>query len=290
MFLDIYLGYFSKQVDINRGNPEDSPAMFWINPESDAPATPYNRKFPAPETSVYGFSCHRLATLIESQLAALETGIPPDQLSLPSFAAKPAGIGVLTRLQHFWGSPGKRRFPRRIQNQRCKLCLGFSNLCNLYQVEQQAVETSVWMITNESPDGYTVMHISGKTRAIRVGDVVALRTETGEGWQLCIIRWALSENREHIELGLQILSARAYTANIAIRTTADTRYRTALVLPANSTIRPNETMLVPSGSLAGHSKNLVLVIEQDNIKIREITTIQCDERNSLVELFKIVTK
>jgi hypothetical protein len=292
MFLDTYLGYFSKQVDISRGNPEEGPAMFWINPESDVPATPYNRKPPTPDTPVYNFSCHRLASLLENQLAALETGTPPEQINLPSFAAKPAGLGVLTRLLNLWGNPGKRRFPRRIQNHRCKLCLGFDNLCRLYKAEQQAVETSVWMITNESPDGYTVMHISGKTRTITVGDVAAVRTETGDSWQLCIIRWALSENQEHIELGLQILSSRAYTANIALseETTADVHYRDALVLPATSFLRPTEALVVPSGSLKGRSKNLVLVIEQGNIKIREISTIRCDERNGLVEMYGIVTK
>lgn len=293
IFLDTYLGYFSKQVDVNQRDPEENPAMFWINPESDVSAMPYSRKPPAPDTPVHNFSCYRLAALLESQLAALKSGTPPEQINLPSFAAKPAGLGVLTRLLHLWGSPGKRRFPRRIQNHRCKLCFGFSNLCRLYKVEQQAVETSVWMVTNESPDGYTVMHISGKTRAITVGDIAALRTETGDRWQLCIIRWALSENREHIELGLQTLSSHAYTAEIALpeKTADDTCYRPALVLPAtNSSLRPNEVLVVPSGVLGGGPKNLVLVIERDNVKIREISTIQCDERNGLVEMYGIVPK
>jgi hypothetical protein len=294
MFLDAYLGYFAEKIDICRGKPEETPAMFWINPESDAPATPYSRKPPAPETPVYGFSCLRLAALLENQLAALESGTPPEQLNLSSFAAKPAGLGVLTRLLHLWGNPGKRRFPRRTQNHRCKLCLGFSNLCRIYSTEPQAVDTSVWMITNESPDGYTVMHISGKTRAITVGDAVALRTETGDSWQLCIIRWALSENQEHIELGLQILSSRAYTAEIALpeKTSEEASFRSVLVLPAttSSSLRSNEALLVPSGVLTESSENLVLVVARNNVKIREISTVQCDERNGLVEMFEIVTR
>ncbi|GHU04049.1 hypothetical protein FACS1894158_03610 [Betaproteobacteria bacterium] len=294
MFLDAYLGYFSELIDICRGRPGESPAMFWINPESDEPATPYSRKPPAPDTLVYGFSCHRLASLLEKQLAALEIGTPPEQLNLSSFAAKPAGLGVLARLLRLWGNPGKRRFPRRTQNHRCKLCLGFSNLHRLYSAEPQAVDTSVWMITTESPDGYTVMHISGKTRSIKVGDVVALRTETGDSWQLCIIRWALSENQEHIELGLQILSSRAYAAEIALpeKTAEEASFRPVLVLPAttSSSLRSNEALLVPSGVLTESSENLVLVVARNNVKVREISTVQCDERNGMVEMFEIVTR
>ncbi|MDR0576783.1 MAG: hypothetical protein LBI87_04465 [Candidatus Accumulibacter sp.] len=288
LFLDTYLERFSERVDTGGDVPAGSPVTFWIDPESDAPATPYSRRPPAPETPVYSFSCGRLASLLESQLAALETGTPARQIDLPSFASTDAGLGVLTRLIHLWGNPGKRRFPRRKQNYRGKLCLGFDNLCQLYGTTPQPAETSNWMITNESPDGYAVMHLSGKTQAITAGDVAALRTESGSDWQLCIIRWALSENQEHIELGLQILSPRAYTADIALpgASEASTR-RPALVLPATPSIRPNEGLVVRSGALAGHPNSFVLVIERDNIEVREIDDIQCDERNGLIELYGI---
>lgn len=291
IFLDTYLERFSEEIDTNHDAPADSPVTFWIDPESDAPATPFARKPPTPETAVRSFSCSRLAALLETQLAALETGTPPEQIDLPPFAATAAGQGVLNRLVNLWGNPGKRRFPRRRQNYRGELCLGFDNLCRLYGTARQPVETSTWMITNESPDGYAVMHLSGKTRAITVGDVAALRTETGDNWQLCIIRWALSENQEHVELGLQILSSRAYAADIALpaETEANACCRPALVLPATPILRPNEALVVPTGALAGRSRNLVLVIERDNVEVREISTACCDEQNGLIELYGIVT-
>jgi hypothetical protein len=293
-YLDTYLERFSQQVDTDIDTLEGSPVTFWINPENDGPATPYSRKHPRPETPVINFSCRRLATLLESQLTALEAGTPPRQLNLSSFASTAGGIGVMNRLIHLWGNPGKRRYPRRSQNYRGDLCLGFNNLCNLYKPDQQQpVATSAWMITNESPDGYAVMHLSGKTRrAITVGDVAALRTKIGDPWQLCIIRWALSENQEHLELGLQILAPRAYTANIALPAgkEAKTSFRPALVLPAAPTFRKNEALIVHSGALKGHSKNLVLVIERNNVEIREIGSIRCDERNGLIELYGIMPK
>ena len=291
IFLDAYLERFSERVDTHHGDPAGSPVTFWIDPDSDAPATPYARKPPTPETPVRSFSCGRLAALLETQLAALEDGTPPEDLDLPLFAATAAGQGVLNRLINLWGNPGKRRFPRRRQNYRGELCLGFDNLCRLYRPVPQPVETSAWMITNESPDGYAVMHLAGKTRAITVGDVAALRTETGDNWQLCIIRWALSENQEHLELGLQILSSRAYTADVALPAETEEATaccRPALVLPAAPVLRPHEALVVPSGALAGRSKNLVLVVERDRVEVREISTARCDEQNGVIELYGIV--
>lgn len=287
-FLDAYLERFSSQIDSNKDKPTESPVMFWIDPARDTPATPCTRKPPPPETPVRYFSCSRLASLLEKQLSALESGTPPEQINLPPFAATPAGRGVLSRLISLWGKPGKRRFPRRRQNYRGELCLGFDNLCLLYRKKPGPVETSAWMITNESPDGYAVMHVSGKTGAITVGDVAALRTETGQNWQLCIIRWALSENQEHVELGLQILSARAYTADIAVPPGQEaTGCQPVLVLPAAPVLRPGEAMVVPSGVLAGRSENLVLVVEKDNIEVREINTGQRNEQNGRIEVYGI---
>lgn len=287
-FLDTYLERFSSQIDSNKDKPANNPVMFWIDPARDMPATPYTRKPPPPETPVRYFSCSRLASLVEKQLATLDCGTPPEQINLAPFAATPAGRGVLNRLISLWGKPGKRRFPRRRQNYRGELCLGFDNLCLLYRKNPQPVESSAWMITNESPDGYAVMHVSGKTGTITVGDVVALRTESGQNWQLCIIRWALSESQEHVELGLQILSARAYAADVVLPPGSEaTSCKPVLVLPAAPVLRPEEALVAPSGVLAGRSKNLVLVIEKDNIEVREISTGLCDEQNGQIEVYGI---
>ena len=290
-FLEAYIERFSNQIDSNRSPPGATPLMFWIDPARDAPATPCTRKPPPPETPVRFFSCSQLVALLSEQLASLEAGASPEELCLPAFAATPAGKGVLRRLINFWGNPGKRRFPRRRQNYRGELCIGFNNLCRLYRTPPQNVETSDWIITNESPDGYSVMHASGRIGAIAVGDVASLKTETGDNWQVCIIRWAVSENPEHLELGLQVLSAQAFTADIAFQRGDDRKTsQPALVLPATPALRPEDALVVPSGLLASHLKNIVLVEEKNNIEVREINTGQCDEQNGRIEIFEILTE
>ncbi len=291
LFLDAYLERFSSQIDSNRDKPDRNPEMFWIDPVRDAPATPCSRKPPPQETPVRYFSCGRLADLLANQLEALDSGAGAKQLELPEYAATPAGRGVLRRLSVHWGDPGKRRFPRRRQNYRAQLCAGLNKIYQLFQKRPVSAETSNWMIVNESPDGYSIMHVSGRTGPITVGDVVALKTETGNNWQLCIIRWVLSENQEHLELGLQILSANAIAADLALPSGTDgNACRPVLVLPATPVLRPEESMVVPSGMLAGHTKNLVLIIEKDNIEVREINTGQRGEQNGQIEIYEIETE
>lgn len=290
LFLDAYLERYSSQIDSNRDKTGQNPEMFWIDPARDAPATPCSRKPPPQDTSVRFFSCGRLADQLANQIAALDAGRSPLQLGLPDFAATPAGRGVMQRLCSRWGDPAKRRFPRRRQNYRAHLCVGLMNVFQLFQTSSAPSEVSNWMVVNESPDGYAIMHVSGKAGAITVGDVVALRTETGNNWQLCIIRWMLSENPEHIELGLQILSARAIAAQIAVRSdTQENSCLPALILPATPTLRPEESLVVQSGTLNGRSRNLVLIIEKDNIEVREVNTVQLGEQNGQIEIYEIET-
>lgn len=140
---------------------------------------------------VINFNCDGLASLIRKQLAALRSGVAPERIGLPDFAGTPSGRGALHRLAESLENPGKRRFPRRRQHYRAVLCAGLQNLWNLFSLGDAAnVETSNWMITNESPDGYSIMHVFGSTLGTSVGDIVALRPESGSKWQVCIIRWA----------------------------------------------------------------------------------------------------
>ena len=291
-FVAEYLELFSDQTDPGNDTISTSPAGFWIDTTRDAPATPCSRKTAPPDTVIHYFCCDRIATLLRNQLESLEAAVMPAQLGLPDFSGTPAGRGVMHRLITYWGDPGKRRFPRRRQNYRAALCSGLSNLWQMFNTDHPTVaDTSSWMITNESPDGYAVMHVSGKTGTIAVGDVTAIRTETGDSWQICIVRWALSENQEHLELGLQIIATRAVSALLA--TTGGNNqgeeggHVPALLLPEVPPLRPSEMLVVPTGALDNQSGMLVLMVEKDNLEVREVRSTGRNEQNSQVEILTI---
>lgn len=92
----------------------------------------------------------------------------------------------------------------------------------------------------------------------------------------------------HLELGLQILATRAVPALLALPATTEGRKRlSVLILPKIKTLRPTEMLVVPTGTLNDHSRNLILVIEKENIEIREVRSTQLDEQNSHIEVFSI---
>jgi len=286
-FVAAYLERFVDHVEA--ADQDANGAIFWLDPERDAPAVARSRKTVPPETAVRCFSCDRLGKLLEQQIGALEAGLAPQDL--PAFAATPAGRGVLRRLLAFWGAPGKRQFPRRRQNYRASLCAGLGSLWRLFsEGEATFVDTSTWMITNESPDGYALMHVAGKTGDLAVGNITAIRSESGSTWQICIVRWALSENQEHLELGLQLLATRAVPALLALVNGEDAANPLAvLVLPEVPTLRESERLVVPTGALGKPAKSLVLIVEKDNLRIREIRSTGLGERNSQIEVFAIET-
>ena len=288
-FVADYLESFADQTDPGNDTTPESPAAFWIDTTRDAPAIACSRKPPPPDTIIHYFCCDRIAELLRNQLDSLEQGMQPSQIGLPEFAGTPPGRGVMRRLISHWGEPGKRRFPRRRQNYRAALCTGLGNLWQMFHAKESLpVDTSSWMIINESPDGYAVMHVSGKTGPITVGDVTAIRTETGDNWQICLVRWALSENQEHFELGLQIIATRAIPAILAAPATASTpEPLSVLVLPEIPSLRAAEMLVVPTGTLDNQTRNLILMLEKENLEIREVRSTGLNEQNGQIEVFTI---
>lgn len=144
------------------------------------------------------------------------------------------------------------------------------------------------MTTNQSPDGYALMHLAGKTGRLTAGDIVALRLEDGHEWQVCIVRWALSENPEHLEIGLQVLATQATAATLALpERDGAAALRRVLVLPKLLPLRPTETMVTPSGVTREGGDKLILVIERHNIELRQIRAAHLDEQTSSVEVVAI---
>ncbi|MEI7613542.1 MAG: hypothetical protein WCK63_11560 [Betaproteobacteria bacterium] len=289
IFVSAYLELFADQIDAIEDTDPTAPASFWIDPERDAPATACARKPPPPDTPVQYFSCTQLAKLLEKQHAALHSGSTPKKLGLPDFSGTPAGMGVLNRLINHWGGPAKRRFSRRRQSHRATLVSGLEPLWSIFQAnDEAAAESSAWMVTNESPDGYAIMHVAGKTGHIFVGNIAAIRIEPGNSWQVCIVRWALSENLEHLELGLQILATEAIPASIALPDHDNPAIRLpALILPEAPPHRSSEMLVVPSGVLDNYQGSIVLIIEKENLEIREVHNLSLDEQNSLIDVFSI---
>lgn len=293
-FVSTYIDNCANAVGVQSEAPVNSEGIFWVDPEKDQPAQALARRNPPPETEVFYFACDLLAQGVEDHLAALERGVPVTELGLPGFAASPGGHGVLRRLATLWGRPAKRKFPRRRQSYRADLCSGLDRLWQLLRHPEQPPSSSEWMVTNESPDGYSLMHVSGSTDNLQSGDIVAVRPHEGHintldgPWHICIVRWALSENAEHVELGLQVLSPRGIAAQIAApHDLAHDGRREAVLLPKLPPLRPFPALIVPVGAVSDRSQKLIVLVESSRVEIRELRATAVSEQTSSVEVFTV---
>jgi hypothetical protein len=255
---------------------DDYSGLFWIDPTQDLAATAASRKPPPPNLQVRWFACDRPAIALTSILDAIESGKKPAIFKLPEFAATPTGIATLRRVARCWDKPAKRRFHRRRQNIRASLLAGMNEVRELLRSGQGTI--SEWMITNESPDGCAAMHVRGPTGRIDIGDVVALRFEGEQNWQICVARWAQSENPEHLELGLQRLAPEASAATLVAP-----NLRTAALVFTTPGTPPRPTLMVAAGALTRQPEKAILLTERHNLDVRETSPGDCLEQTARIE-------
>jgi hypothetical protein len=292
-FIREYIETSPLMLELHASPPPGGVVTFWIDPDKDFPAHALIRRPPVAESGILYFSCDAITLLSAQHLAALAKGASASSLGIPSFAETLAGRGTLRRLGFLWGKPAKRRFPRRRQSYRARLHSGLNKLWQLLKTPESGLDSSEWMVINESPDGYSLMHLSGHTDDLRVGDIVALQTQrentkTSPGWHACMVRWAISENPEHVEIGLQLLAVKAIAAEIVVPDEPEAGTVAALILPHTPPLRQSELLVVPTGVLKENTRGIVVLIENQNLAIREVRAASLDERTSSIEVFSVL--
>jgi cyclic-di-GMP-binding protein len=291
-FITGCISTLSHHVALSELPPHDSEGVFWIDPAGDFPAHAIVRRASPSDTPVWFFSCKNIAARIKSILQLLANGHSAETLQLPPLADTASGQRILRRLVTLWGKPGKRRFTRRRQSYRASICLGLAPLWALLHTHEDSKSSSEWIVTNESPDGYAVMHVSGQIGHLMVGDILAIQTHKGSEnphhpWHICLVRWAISENPEHLELGLQLLSSDASPAVIVEPDLSNAGKINGLLIPEAPPLRPFAAVIVESGRLSADSGKLIVLLEKNNIEIREMHTTNLDEQTNRVEVFSV---
>jgi len=290
--IDQYIERSGISPSLTATPPAESASIFWIDLDKDFPAHALSRRIPSADMRVLYFSCDTIAGKIRNDLAMLKQGIAATNIGLPVLADTRGGKSVLRRLENIWGQPAKRKFPRRRQSYRTHVCAGFNNLWRLLKSPGSDIEFSEWMVINESPDGYALMHMSGHTNRLRVGDIAAIQpigehAEKTPTWHICMVRWAISENPEHIELGLQLLASHAIAAHVILPGARDTLTAPAMILPEAPPLRPAQALIVQTGTIKDDKRKVVVVVEQNNLEIREVMPTSLDEQTSRIEVFSV---
>ncbi|MCL2021494.1 MAG: hypothetical protein FWG81_05220 [Betaproteobacteria bacterium] len=268
--------------------PKKMEKIFWLAPKRDFPLFAMNRREPLPEEPVFYFDGAYIAAKIMTESDLEKVG--------ESKYEKRLRKSILQRASEAIGSPGKRCFQRRkrqFEAHRATVHIGLE-ACWAQLLHERGLaeksgievrESSKWMIVNESPNGYALMLLDGKVGSVRAGDAVALRIETEKDWLICLARWVQSDNPEHLEMGLQLISLEAIPAMIQPRPENRERKVPLLLLPEHPPLRKASALLAPSGALMNGGYCLWLPVG-DAGEERVVFLLE-SEQNSRVELFMI---
>ena len=292
-FLIQFLSRYAAEVDISETLPEHEETWFWLKEGRDsAPMAIVRRAAPTGGRLLF-YSCAELGQRARELIEKLVAGKSPDDLGLPQEAGLPEFIDVLKRAETRWGTPPKRQFPRRYRNYRVEVCTNFQLLWQLLHGEtasdaepgQRPDAISDWMVFNESPEGYAMMHVAGPIAGLASGRAVGVRADPQEAWSICVVRWARSDNSEHVEVGLELVAPHAEAVHVATRKAAlGEGPAAALLLPPLPRLQRGEALLTSRGrhDLGRFS----LVQDHSRLRVSECEPGVLAVQTSNVEIFE----
>lgn len=286
-----YIQSRQESLPLRLSQPAEQEGVFWIESEKDTPAHALIRRLPTePQGHLY-LCCSTLAEETANIAECLEQGRQTNHFIASDLLPSHCTASIFRRLSRLWGHPAKRRFHRRRQSYRAQLFTGLNTLYQLYNQAEHETENNEWMVTNESPEGFALMHIRGEMGQLVVGDIVALEiTEQHQADKhLCIIRWALSENPEHLELGLQLLARDAIAAEVDSPKPPFSRKLTALLLPEAPPRRLHRALVVASGEIPSTPTQLTAYLRPPDQtgSTRALNTTRIDEQTGKFDIFNL---
>ncbi|BCB28070.1 hypothetical protein SKTS_29560 [Sulfurimicrobium lacus] len=233
-----------------------------------------------------------LARLLHQQIQRLEAGVNPKSLLLPVSANDFGFPNLLRRMLKHWGIAPKRLFNRMQNSARMDICAGIraihyflsgesaSNADNqpdspgiqgqnteitleladspFDKTSHQTYVSKNWLIINESAGGLALSKDPKTDAQVRVGEIIGLRPESNEAWNIGVVRWVSSENPNHLQLGAQMLAPTATPALIRpVIASIGTLFQPALLLPEIPALKQPATLLALRGSFAPQREFMV---------------------------------
>jgi hypothetical protein len=289
-FLAEYLRGCAAAVEISPAGETLGVHAYWLDEARGLP-TAVSRRPPSHGVSLQ-FSCRNLGRMVGSHLSRLAEGERPEAVGLPAEALIADYRSVLTRAMERWENPPKRQLHRRRNGYRVQVCthLGplWQQLRNNENKAQAEIElpASDWMILNESASGYAVMHVAGELAGLLAGSAIGLRTSADKPWSICVVRWARSENPEHIELGLELVAPCAEAVRIARRGPGGEQLPVpAFLLPPLPVLDRGEALLTARGYF--EPGEFTLVNESAaRLQVTECVASQISMHTACIEIFE----
>jgi cyclic-di-GMP-binding protein len=185
--------------------------------------------------------------------------------------------------------------PRRGSNSRVQVCTDLQALWRHQRgdappvVNATGITATDWMMLNDSPGGLAIMHVSGNTHGIVAGAALAVQPAADQPWGLCVVRWARSDNPEHLELGLELLAPAAEAVRLVRHgggeSLSDDAAIEAFRLPPLAATQRGEALLAAPGI---HQAGTFTLVSENSARIQltDCTPGALLLQTSSVELFE----
>ena len=256
-----------------------------------------------------------LARVIHQQLLVLRAGQLPDPDGLEMDFYANLGHDMLERLINAWGVNPKRVFTRSPrENRRSQVAIGIdainyfvhgegftpstdevgppprrTAISGVGDVSRQKMQQSVtststpWELTDESAGGYALAKSGAQAEAVRVGDLLASRTDGGNGgWEIGSVRWVRTSGVDNIEIGVQRMAPGATAVALMPLEEKQNRHFLALTLPAVHAMKQPATLVSHRGF---YKAGNVLYLD-DGARLRKVKVTTLVELSGSFERFQ----
>jgi cyclic-di-GMP-binding protein len=260
---------------------------YWLDPNSTADPQACIRRPPPEGRSLLFFSTASLAQRANALLARHGTQTTAGELSPdPAFPNVHPRL-LLERLRQGWSAPLQIRPVRHRQDYSVEACVGLPNIWAVLHSKDSDPHSLIsrWVVTDESPGGYAIMQLLGRCSGLFAGMAVALRRNSHDPWNLCVVRWIRNDTAENIEIGLQMVSSGAIPVRVGFRGGPPNQGMVyGLVLPVSPALRQHQAIMAPAGTYV--SRRFTLVSDVEHLYVAQCRLLTLDLQTSNIELFQ----
>jgi cyclic-di-GMP-binding protein len=255
--------------------------VFVIKPGRDVAGYAVSKRHnPEPQHHDLVLNTLPVAEAIGERLAKLTGGATCVEAGLPVGADSVRAKELLVRLVKQWGTAPNRRHNRLRTHAKVEINVGLAEIWDFLNGhstppagDAPSVALGEWLVTNESRNGFALMHVAGPMAAVRVGEVVGLRVRDTPSYHVCVVRWVLSDNPEHVELGLEEMAPAARPANIRRMCDEVSKSVQALLLPEVPEQGKAPSIVAPVGALDSTCELSVGEL-QAKLRVRPTETVE----------------
>jgi hypothetical protein len=214
-----------------------------------------------------------LAHALHHHTEKLSAGELPRSLLLPDVAREANYLNLLKSLLKSWSAAPKRIFNRTDNISSTQVCIGLPSLHHFlgghkpgdsiahpfaHLDKDQHFISGKWLVINESAGGLALSGTFETLPQIRPGDVIGLKAEGANKWNVGAVRWVKSDKADHLEIGAQLIAPKAEPARIkpSIAGPGET-FQVALLLEEILLLKQPETLIAPRGTF-GPQRSLLL--------------------------------